>query len=136
VFRTEEIDQMVAPIALCLNQLLAQVLMAATDPLEIVMAERWLEDPGNANPPGDQLAAALGQQTWDPSFKSLKDLGPHTAELAEKMSLFNLDSIWKLTEPMACNSRMEERIMKRHLAGLALATALLCLGIVGLRAQQ
>jgi hypothetical protein len=71
VFRTEEIDQMVAPIALYPDQLLAQILMAATYPLEVVKAERWLEDPANAKLSGDPLAAALEQQPWDPSVKSL-----------------------------------------------------------------
>lgn len=71
VFRMEEIDQMVAPIALYPDQLLAQVLMAATYPLEIVQAERWVADPGNAKLKGDQLAAALEPLTWDPSVKSL-----------------------------------------------------------------
>jgi len=71
VFRTEEIDQMVAPIALYPDQLLAQILMAATYPLEVVKAERWLEEPANAKLSGDPLAAALEQQPWDPSVKSL-----------------------------------------------------------------
>ena len=70
-FRTEEIDQMVAPIALYPDQLLAQVLMAATYPLEVVQAERWVAAPGNAKLKGDQLAAALEPLTWDPSVKSL-----------------------------------------------------------------
>lgn len=71
VFSTEEIDQMVAPIALYPDQLLAQVLMAATYPLEIVQAERWVANPGNAKLKGDQLAVALEPLTWDPSVKSL-----------------------------------------------------------------
>jgi Protein of unknown function (DUF3300) len=71
VFSTEELDQIVAPIALYPDELLAQVLMASSYPLEIVMADRWLEDPNNAKLKGDQLAAALEQQPWDPSVKSL-----------------------------------------------------------------
>lgn len=71
VFRSEEIDQMVAPIALYPDQLLAQVLMAATYPLEIVQAERWVAEPGNAKLKGDELATALEGLTWDPSVKSL-----------------------------------------------------------------
>ena len=71
VFKTEELDQIVAPIALYPDDLLAQVLMASTYPLEIVMADRWIEDPNNAKLKGDQLAAALEPQPWDPSVKSL-----------------------------------------------------------------
>ena len=71
VFKAEELDQILAPIALYPDQLLAQVLMASTYPLEIVKAERWAKDPNNAKLTGDQLAAAIEQQTWDPSVKSL-----------------------------------------------------------------
>ncbi|MBV8651747.1 MAG: DUF3300 domain-containing protein [Alphaproteobacteria bacterium] len=70
-FRTEELDQILAPIALYPDPLLAQILMASTYPLEIVQAERWVRDPNNAKLKGDELAAALEKQTWDPSVKSL-----------------------------------------------------------------
>ena len=71
VFSQEELDQILAPIALYPDSLLAQILMAATYPLEIVQADRWVRSPENAKLKGDQLAAALDQQTWDPSVKSL-----------------------------------------------------------------
>jgi len=71
VFRPEELDQILAPIALYPDDLLAPVLMASTYPLEIVQAERWTKDPKNAALKGEQLAAALEKQTWDPSVKSL-----------------------------------------------------------------
>ena len=67
----EQIDQMTAPIALYPDELLAQLLIAATYPLEIVRAERWISNPENAKLKGDQLAAALDPQPWDPSVKSL-----------------------------------------------------------------
>jgi hypothetical protein len=66
-----QLDQLLAPIALYPDQLLGQVLMASTYPLEVVEAARWLQDPGNAALRGDELAAALEQQDWDPSVKSL-----------------------------------------------------------------
>ena len=69
VFSQEELDQMLAPIALYPDQLLIQVLMGSTYPMEVVAADRWLN--GNKNLSGDQLAAALEQQSWDPSVKSL-----------------------------------------------------------------
>src|SRR5262245_49566570 len=59
VFKPEELDQLLAPIALYPDDLLAQVLMASTYPLEIVQAERWARDPKNAALKGDKLAAAL-----------------------------------------------------------------------------
>jgi len=69
IFRQEELDQMLAPIALYPDDLLVQVLMAATYPLEVVRASRWVQ--ANPNLRGGQLAAALEQQDWDPSVKSL-----------------------------------------------------------------
>ena len=71
VFKMEEIDQLMAPIALYPDDLLAQILTAATYPLEIVMAARWVADPKNAALKGDALTQALQAQSWDPSVKSL-----------------------------------------------------------------
>ncbi len=65
------LDQLLAPIALYPDPLLAQILMAATYPIEVVEAARWLQDQGNTQLHGDQLDAALQQQNWDPSVKSL-----------------------------------------------------------------
>ena len=64
-----QLDQLVAPVALYPDSLLAQVLMASTYPLEVVEAARWVK----ANPKltGDALDKALQKQTWDPSVKSL-----------------------------------------------------------------
>ena len=63
--------QMLAPIALYPDDLLADILMAATYPLDVVEAARWLQDPQNAALKGDRLFAALEQKPWDPSVKSL-----------------------------------------------------------------
>src|SRR5262249_3812591 len=74
--KAEEIDQLVAPIALYPDQLLVQVLTAATYPLEVVMAARWVADPKNAKLKGDALNQALLAQSWDPSVKSLVPFPP------------------------------------------------------------
>jgi hypothetical protein len=68
-FKPEELDQMLAPIALYPDPLLAQVLMAAGYPLEIVEAARWTQ----ANPTlkGDAAVKAVNDKTWDTSVKSL-----------------------------------------------------------------
>ena len=65
------LDQMLAPIALYPDDLLVQILMAATYPLDVVEAARWVQDPRNAKLKGDQLFAGLQQQDWDASVKSL-----------------------------------------------------------------
>lgn len=63
------LEQMVAPIAAYPDSLLSQILMAATYPLEVVQAARWAK--ANHKLKGDQMQAALDQQSWDPSVKSL-----------------------------------------------------------------
>jgi hypothetical protein len=70
-FKSEELDQILAPIALYPDELIAQILTAATYPLEIVMAARWVADPKNAALKGDALVEALEGQSWDASVKSL-----------------------------------------------------------------
>jgi hypothetical protein len=67
----EQLDQLTAPIALYPDALVGQILMASTYPLEVVQADRWLQASANATLTGDPLAAALAQQPWDPSVKSL-----------------------------------------------------------------
>ncbi|MGD0102714.1 MAG: DUF3300 domain-containing protein [Rhodopila sp.] len=66
-----ELEALLAPIALYPDDLLTQVLIASTYPLEVVMASRWVEQTGNKNLTGDALIKALDEQDWDPSTKSL-----------------------------------------------------------------
>ena len=66
-----QLDDLLAPIALYPDPLLSQILMAASYPVEVVQADRWLADPGNASLKDGDLAAVVNQQAWDPSVKSL-----------------------------------------------------------------
>ena len=68
-FKSEELDQLVAPIALHPDALLAQIFMASTYPLEVVEAARFSKENAKLSP--DQLNEALKQKTWDDSVKSL-----------------------------------------------------------------
>src|ERR1044072_876060 len=66
---TGQLEQVVAPIALYPDDLLSQVLMASTYPLEVVQAARWAgQNPGVTGKP---LEDAMVKQTWDPSVKGL-----------------------------------------------------------------
>jgi uncharacterized protein DUF3300/endosialidase-like protein len=69
LLKAEELDALVAPIALYPDNLLAQVLMASTYPLEVVQADRWATE--NKALKGDPLKAAVDKQSWDDSVKSL-----------------------------------------------------------------
>ena len=64
-----ELDSLVAPIALYPDELLAQVLMASTYPLEIAIAARFVQE--NPSLSGDALDQALRDKNWDPSVLSL-----------------------------------------------------------------
>jgi len=82
-FKQEELDQMLAPIALYPDDLLTQVLMASTYPLEIVQAARWTKQ--NKNLKGDALTEALEKQDWDPSVKSLVNFPEVLEQMNEKL---------------------------------------------------
>ena len=84
-FKKEEIEQLVAPIALYPDALVAQILMASTYPLEVVSAARW----SKANPGVKDMALedAMQQQTWDPSVKSLTAFPSVIAMLNDKLDM-------------------------------------------------
>ncbi|AYF87771.1 DUF3300 domain-containing protein [Pseudomonas sp. JS3066] len=69
VFKTEELDQMMAPIALYPDSLLAQVLMAATYPGNVADAVAWSKAHPDAK--GDDAVKQVANQPWDPSVQSL-----------------------------------------------------------------
>ena len=65
----DQLDSLVAPVALYPDPLLAQVLAATTYPLEIVQAARWLKE--NSKLKGEELTKAAAKQPWDPSVSAL-----------------------------------------------------------------
>jgi hypothetical protein len=65
----DQLDNLVAPVALYPDQLLSQVLAASTYPLEIVEAQQWLQQNGNLQ--GPQLIEGAKRQNWDPSVQAL-----------------------------------------------------------------
>jgi hypothetical protein len=83
-FKPEELEQMLAPLALYPDALLSQVLMASTYPVEVVEAERWAKK--NSKLKGDQLAAALEKQPWDPSVRSLVNFPDVLMMMSENLS--------------------------------------------------
>ena len=68
----EQLDSLVAPIALYPDPMLAQVLAASTYPLEIVLLQRWLDS--NKNLKDKALADAVAKQPWDPSVQAMAAL--------------------------------------------------------------
>ncbi len=82
-FSEQQLEEIAAPIALYPDSLLMQIFMASTYPLEVIEADRWLRKQPLT---GDALDAALKDQDWDPSVKSLCTL----PDVLSKMSK-NLD---------------------------------------------
>jgi hypothetical protein len=65
----EQLQQLVAPIALYPDSLVAQILAAATFPEQVVEADRWVQ--AHPDLKGEELGQAVDQQPWDPSVKAL-----------------------------------------------------------------
>src|ERR1700757_1614764 len=79
----DQLDSLVAPIALYADPLLSQVLVASTYPLEIVQLQQWLEK--NKNLKDKALADAVKKQDWDPSVQSLAALPDVAKKLNENI---------------------------------------------------
>ena len=70
-YSSENLQRLVAPIALYPDELVAQVLAASTYPTEVVEADRWLQQHSNVK--GAELASEVDKQAWDPSVKALTE---------------------------------------------------------------
>ncbi len=82
-FSQQELDQMLAPIALYPDSLLAQVLIAATYPDQVTEADRWLKE--NQGLKGDALNNALDGMNWDLSVNALAPF-PQVLDMMAKES--------------------------------------------------
>jgi hypothetical protein len=117
LLKPEQLEALVAPIALYPDALLANMLAAATYPLEVVEADRWIKE--NKNLKGDALKTAVDKKGWDDSVKALtatpsvldmmsdkldwtKDLGD--AMLAQQADL--MDAIQRLREKARSNNKL------------------------------
>ncbi len=81
---SDQLDSLVAPIALYPDALVAQVLAAAAVPDEVTAAKQWLDQ--NSNLTGQFLAQAVDQQDWDPSVKALTQFPSVLANLATNLT--------------------------------------------------
>ncbi len=97
VFTQEELEELVAPIALYPDPLLIQVLLASTSPLDVVRAQRWLEK--NPDLSDEELIEKAEQENWDPSIISLVAFPTVIERMAD-----NLDWTETLGDAMALQS--------------------------------
>ena len=82
-FKQEELDQLLAPIALYPDSILTQILIASTYPLEVVQAERWMKQ--NKKLKGDAMKGALEKQPWDKSVKAIVSFPEVLTMMSEKL---------------------------------------------------
>ena len=107
-FTQQQLDQMLAPIALYPDPLLSQILMAATYPLEVVEAARW----SRANPhlQGRSAVDAVEHMRWDPSVKSLVAFPRILAMMNERLDWTrDLGDAFLAQEPHVMDSIQELR---------------------------
>jgi hypothetical protein len=80
----EQLRQLVAPIALYPDALVAQILAAATYPDQVVEADRWLQQHPELK--GEQLGQEVDKQPWDPSVKALVEFPSVLANMDKNLS--------------------------------------------------
>src|ERR1035441_2765104 len=80
----QELQSLVAPIALYPDALVAQILNAATFPDQVAVANNWLQQ--NQNLTGSALGTAVNGQTWDPSVKALTQFPSVLNNMADRKS--------------------------------------------------
>src|SRR5216684_6659349 len=80
----EQLQQLVAPIALYPDALVAQILAGATYPDQIVEAQKWMEQHKDLQ--GDSLAKAVDTQPWDPSVKALTQFPSVLANMNQNLA--------------------------------------------------
>src|SRR3989442_7419732 len=81
---SEQLQQLVAPIALYPDSLIAQTLPAATYPQEVVEAEKWIEQHKDLS--GDKLAQEVDKQAWDASVKALTEFPAVLANMNQNLA--------------------------------------------------
>src|SRR6185369_2912870 len=79
----EQLDSLVAPIALYPDPMLSQTLVASTYPLEIIQLQQWLGK--NKNLKDKALADAVKKQDWDPSIQAMAALPDVVKQMAENI---------------------------------------------------
>jgi hypothetical protein len=80
---SDQLDSLVAPIALYPDPMLSQTLVASTYPLEIVQLQQWLEKHKDLK--DKALADAVQKENWDPSIQAMAGLPEVVKQLADNI---------------------------------------------------
>jgi hypothetical protein len=114
-FSQEQLDQMLAPIALYPDSLLSQVLMASTYPADVAEAVKWSK--ANPDQKGDAAVKAVQDKNWDPSVQSLTAFPQVLAMMGDKPDWVQTLGDAFLAQPDAVMDRVQFLRKKADAAG-------------------
>lgn len=111
----EELAQLLAPIALYPDDLVSQILMASTYPLDVVQADRWAKS--HKQSAGDVLAKQLEKEPWDPSVKSMVNFPTVLSAMSEKLDVTTKIGDAFLSQQKDVMDTIQDLRRKAHAAG-------------------
>src|SRR5712691_9055343 len=111
----QELQQLVAPIALYPDALVAQILAASTYPTEIVEADRWMQRHSDLK--GDKLAKEADKQDWDLSVKALAQFPSVLENLDKNLSWTSSLGEAYANEPQDVTNAVQEMRQQARKAG-------------------
>lgn len=118
---SQQLDQLVAPIALYPDALVAQILAAATHPEEIVEAEKWVEKHKNLE--GEKLGKEVNKQHWDPSVKALVQFPAVLANMNQNLAWTSELGDAYINQPKDLNQAIQTMRQRAQQAGNLKSTA-------------
>jgi Protein of unknown function (DUF3300) len=111
----EQLQQLVAPIALYPDSLVAQILAAATHPDEIVKAEEWMEKHKNTEP--EKLAKDVNKEHWDPAVKAMTQFPAVLANMNQNLAWTSELGDAYVNQSVALNQAIQTMRQKAQQAG-------------------
>jgi hypothetical protein len=111
----EQLQQLVAPIALYPDSLVAQILTAAANSIEIVEADRWMQ--AHSDLQGEELAAEVNKQSWDPSVKALTEFPAVLANLDKNLPWTSALGDTYMSQPQALMAAVQAMRQRAEAAG-------------------
>lgn len=117
----EQLDQLVAPIALYPDSLIAQILAAATHPEELVEAEKWMEKHKHLE--REKLGKEVDKQSWDPSVKALTQFPAVLANMNQNLAWTSELGDAYINQPKDLNQAIQTMRHRAQQAGNLKSTA-------------
>lgn len=111
----DQLQQLVAPIALYPDSLIAQILAASTYPNEIVEAQKWVADHKNLE--GEKLAKDVDKQHWDPSVKALTQFPAVLGNMNQNLAWTSQLGDAYINQPQELNQAIQTMRQKAKQAG-------------------